>query len=57
MKTSTETVSCTEYTQISEFELDCVAKMFLPMIQDFYATEEGKAAFEAWIATQESKAA
>ncbi|GAB5081776.1 hypothetical protein Osc1_09490 [Hominimerdicola sp. 21CYCFAH17_S] len=57
MKTSTETVSCTEYTEISEFELDCVAKMFLTMIQEFYATEEGQAAFEAWISEKECKAA
>ena len=57
MKTFTETVSCTERTEISEYELDCVARIFLPMIQKFYATEEGKASYEAWLAEKKNKAA
>ena len=57
MKTFTETVSCTEYTEISEYELDCVARIFLPMIKKFYATEEGKASYEAWLAEKKNKAA
>ena len=57
MKTFTETVSCTEYTEISDFELESVARIFLPLIQEFYATEEGTAAFETWIKEKEHKAA
>lgn len=57
MKTSTETVNCTEYTEISDFELESLARIFLPMMQEFYATKEGTAAFEAWIAEKECKAA
>lgn len=56
MKTSTETVSCTEYTEIFDFELDCIARIFLPMMRDFYATEEGKSAYEVWLAEQKNEA-
>ena len=57
MKTFTETVNCTEYTEISDFELESVARIFLPLIQEFYATEEGKASYEAWLAEKKNKAA
>jgi len=57
VETTNEAVNCTEYTEISDFELESVARIFLPLIQEFYATEEGTAAFETWIKEKEHKAA
>jgi len=57
METTNEAVNCTEYTEISGFELESLARIFLPMMQEFYATKEETAAFEAWIAEKECKAA
>lgn len=35
-------------TVIPNFEIEAIARSLLPALQAFYASPEGKAAFEAW---------
>ncbi len=37
-----------EATVIPDFEIEAIARSLLPTLQAFYASPEGKAAFEAW---------
>lgn len=40
----------TEDTQMvmPDFEIDAMARVLLPALRSFYASEEGRAAFERW---------
>lgn len=42
---------------IPDFELDSLARMFLPIVREFYASEEGKQEYERWKAKREAKRA
>ena len=33
---------------IPDFELDSLARMLLPVVREFYASEEGRKAYEKW---------
>lgn len=37
-----------ETTVIPDFEIETMTRSLLPALQTFYASPEGKAAFEAW---------
>ncbi len=40
---------------IPDYELEAIVKCFLPDIQDFYATDEGKEYFEEYKSGKEDK--
>ena len=42
---------------IPDFELDSLARMFLPIVREFYESEEGKQEYERWKAEREAKRA
>ena len=45
----------TEYN-ISDYELDNIAKLFLPEIQKYFESEKGRNEYEAWILQQKNAA-
>lgn len=41
---------------ISGYELDIIAKLFLPEIQKYFESEKGRNEYEAWILQQKNAA-
>ena len=37
-----------EETVVPDFEIEALARCLLPKIQEYFESDEGKAAFEAW---------
>lgn len=42
-------------TAVPDFEIEAIARSLFPTLQAFYASPEGKAAFEAWQREQANK--
>jgi hypothetical protein len=45
----------TNTTQLPDHEIESLARCFLPYIREYYETEEGRKAYDAWKRAQESK--
>jgi hypothetical protein len=44
-----------EHFEITDWQAECLARMFLPLIQEFYSHEESHKEFEEWQKEQHDK--